>query len=64
MPEKIRVISVFGPVRDNRVIIGTNFTGFESAYIALLAADVLTQFYLKSTFTRRINITRAAESCL
>ena len=50
--------------RDNHVIIGTYFTGFESALIAFLAADVLTQFYLRSTFTRRIQITRAAESCL
>ena len=65
MPEKNRRYIRFWS-RDSRVIIGTNFTGFESANIAFLAADVLTQIYFRFTFTctRNIKNTRTAESCL
>ena len=63
MPEKNRSYIRFWS-RDSLVIIGTNFTGFESAQIAFLAADALTQIYFRSTFTRNMKITRTAESCL
>ena len=57
MPKKNRSYIRFWS-RDSHVIIGTSLTGFESA------ADVLTQIYCRSSFTRRIKITKAAVGCL